>query len=51
MENIEIDNGNVLDERGNFLFFYYFIINLIFNVIVFLVCDEKVLEEILFSDL
>lgn len=49
--SLQIENGNILDDKGNILFAYYLMINSTFNVIAAIAADGWVREEELVRDL
>ncbi|MBO9665244.1 MAG: IucA/IucC family siderophore biosynthesis protein [Bdellovibrio sp.] len=51
VSSLRMDNGNILDEKGNILFVYYLMINSTFNVIAAIAADGWVSEKALVADL
>ncbi|WP_413557627.1 IucA/IucC family protein [Bdellovibrio sp. HCB209] len=49
--SLKMENGNILDDKGNILFVYYLMINSTFNVIAAIAADGWVKEEDLVMDL
>ncbi|MEK2688233.1 IucA/IucC family protein [Bdellovibrio sp. GT3] len=49
--SLKMENGNILDDKGNILFAYYLMINSTFNVIAAIAADHWVREEDLVRDL
>ncbi|QDK46034.1 IucA/IucC family siderophore biosynthesis protein [Bdellovibrio sp. ZAP7] len=51
VSSLKMENGNILDDKGNILFAYYLMINSTFNVIAAIAADGWVSEDELVMDL
>ncbi|WP_413293414.1 IucA/IucC family protein [Bdellovibrio sp. HCB185ZH] len=51
VSSLKMENGNILDDKGNILFAYYLMINSTFNVIAAIAADGWVSEDELVTDL